>query len=356
MRFQGNCFIGGDNDDCCWMIVNIGVFYCGTRYCFLNFKGIKWLARRAVSIYCEESEGLILRRINIGYFYAIATGVVSGLVPVIFQKAIGQEPIPRTTGLFVKLVASSFILLPLAIPKMKKVQIPRHFYWKLPVCSLLYIATLVLLYESYNHIPTGISISLHYTFPLFTMVLSALFFRFRSTKQGVAAMLLSIVGVALLSSGSLSAGGSPIGIALAIGSALAYAVCFLWIEREKLTALDTTVFVTIKTCGAAIFLIPYILLTNGLTFSMSTRAFCGLLLSGVFTILASVFLTIAIRHIGSVHTSILTSLEPIVCAIAGVMFLGERVSMKSGVGIIMVLAATILVTLSKQSSQTEMEK
>ena len=65
----------------------------------------------------------MLRRINIGYFYAMATGIVSGLVPVIFQMAIGQEPIPRTTGLFIKLVASSLILLPLAMPKIKKVQI-----------------------------------------------------------------------------------------------------------------------------------------------------------------------------------------------------------------------------------------
>ena len=325
----------------------------GVRYCFLDFEGIKLVIRGAANAYFSESEVLALRRINIGYFYAMATGVVSGLVPIMFQKAIGQEPVPRTTGLFIKLVASSLILLPLAMPKIKKVQIPRHFYWKLLVCSLLYIATLVLLYESYNYIPTGISISLHYTFPLFTMVLSALLFRFRSTRQGVAAMLLSIVGVALLSSGSLSAGGSPLGIVLAIGSAFAYAVCFLWIEREKLTTLDTTVFVTLKTCGAAIFLIPYVLMTNGLTFSMSARAFYGLLLSGAFTILASVFLTIAIRHIGSVHTSILTSLEPIVCAIAGVLFLGERVSLKSGIGIMMVLTATILVTLSKQSMQTE---
>lgn len=293
------------------------------------------------------------KRINIGYFYAMATGVVSGLVPVMFQKAMSQVTIPRTTGLFIKLVASSLILLPLAVPKIKKAQISRDYCWKLPVCSLLYIATLILLYESYNYIPTGISISLHYTFPLFTMVLSALFFRFHSTKQSVAAMLLSVAGVALLSSGSLSAGGKPLGIILAIGSAFAYATCFLWIEREKLTSLDTTVFVTLKTCGASILLFPYVLMTNGMTFSMSIQSFCGLLLSGAFTILASFFLTIAIRHIGSVHTSILTSMEPIVCAIAGVLFLNEQVSLKSGIGIMMVLAAAILVTLSKQAAKTE---
>ena len=301
--------------------------------------------------YFNQSEVLAVRRINVGYFYAVAAGVVSGLVPIVFQKTLVQEPIPRTTGLFIKLALSSLILLPLAISRLKKNRIPRHFYWKIPVASLLYAVTLVFLYESYNYIPTGISISLHYTFPLFTMVLSAMFFRFHSTKQSVAAMLLSLIGVALLSSGSLSSGGEPIGIILAIGSALAYAMCFLWIERKKLTALDTIVYVALETSGAAILLFPYVLATNGLALSISFHSLCGLLLSGVFTILACFGMTTAIRHIGSVHTSILSSTEPIVCAIAGVLFLGESVNLKSGVGIVMVLIATIMVTLSKQETE-----
>ncbi len=305
--------------------------------------------------YFNESEVLSMRRIriNIGYFYAVATGVICGIVPIIFQRVLIQEPIPRATALFIKLAASSLILLPFAVPKIKKVQIPRHFCWKLPVCSLTYVATLILLYESYNYIPTGIGVSLHYTFPLFTMVLSALFFRFRCTKQSVVAMILSLLGVMLLSGGSVSSDGSSIGIILAIGSAFAYAVYFLWIEHEKLATMDTTVFVTLKTFVAAILLLGYVLLTNQMTFSMSIQSFCGLLLSGACTILASFFLTLAIRHIGSVNTSILGSIEPIVCAIAGVLFLGEQVSLKNSIGIAMVLTAAIIVTLNKQGEKTK---
>ena len=89
---------------------------------------------------------------------------------------------------------------------------------------------------------------------------------------------------------------------------------------------------------------------DGLPVFVSLRTFCGLIVSGVFTILASFLLTIAIRHIGSVHTSILSSTEPIVCAAAGAVFLGESVTMRSGIGIAMVLAATVLVTLSKHDA------
>ena len=175
------------------------------------------------------------KHINIGYIYAIATGVILGLVPIIFQKVLTQEPIPRAMALFIKLTVTLPIFLPFSVNKNKKVQLPRHFGWKLSLCSLLYVATLILLYESYHYIPTGIGVSLHYTFPLFTMVLSVLFFRFRCTGQSVVSMLLSLSGILFLSSGSLSSGNAAyIGIILAIGSAVTYATYFLWMEHAKL--------------------------------------------------------------------------------------------------------------------------
>ena len=156
------------------------------------------------------------KHINIGYIYAIATGVICGLIPIIFQKVLTQETIPRAMALFIKLITTLPIFLPFSVPKLKKVQFPRHFGRNLSLCSLLYVSTLILLYESYHYIPTGIGASLHYTFPLFTMILSVLFFRFRCTKQSVVAMLLSLFGMFFLSSGSLSSGRAYVGIILAI--------------------------------------------------------------------------------------------------------------------------------------------
>lgn len=300
----------------------------------------------------REDLSLFHKRINIGYFYAIATGVICGIIPVIIQKVLTQDPIPRATALFIKFIASALILLPFTAPKIKKVQIPKGFSRKLPISALFYVATLVFLYESYRYIPTGIGVCLQYTFPLFTMGFSALFLGFRCTKQNVAAMILSLIGVALLSSGTLSSDRAYIGILLGIGCAVAYAAYFLWVEHQELAAMDTTVFVTLNTCLSAVFLFIYILVTKQLTFSISIQSLLGLALSGGCTILASFCLTLAIRHIGSVHTSILGAIEPIVCAIAGFFVLGETISLRSGIGIIVVLAAAVMVTLSKHEKKT----
>jgi drug/metabolite transporter (DMT)-like permease len=253
--------------------------------------------------------------------------------------------------LFIKFTASSIILLPFAAPKIKKVSFPKGFGWKLPIAALFYVATLIFLYESYRYIPTGIGVALQYTFPLFTMGFSVLFFRFRCTKQSVLAMILSLVGAMLLSSGTLDSDRAYIGIILGIGCAIAYAGYFLWVEHAKLADMDTTVFVTLKTCVSTVLFFLYILVTKQMIFSISLQTLLGLTLSGVCTILASVCLTLAIRHIGSVHTSILGAIEPIVCAIAGFFVLGEAISLRSGIGIAVVLVATVLVTLSKQSKE-----
>lgn len=291
------------------------------------------------------------KRINIGYFYAIATGVICGIIPVIIQKVLTQDPIPRATALFIKFVASALILLPFTAPKIKKVQIPKGFSRKLPISALFYVATLVFLYESYRYIPTGIGVCLQYTFPLFTMGFSVLFLQLRCTKQSIVAMALSLIGTLLLSSGTITSDRAYIGILLGIGCAISYALYFLWVEHQKLAAMDATVFVTLNTCLCAIFLFVYILVTNQLTFSISLQTFLGLALSGGCTILATFCLTLAIRHIGSVHTSILGAIEPIVCAIAGFFVLGETISLRSGIGIVVVLTAAVMVTLSKQEKE-----
>ena len=298
------------------------------------------------------------KRFDIGYFYAIATGLINGIAPIIFQKVMTQDPIPRSYALFIKLLVSSLILLPIAAPKFKKATYPKGFGWMIIVCALMYVACLVLLYESYHYIPPAIGVSLQYTFPLFTMGFSVLFFRFRCTKAGVAAMALSLLGVLLLSSGSLGgASDKPyIGVILAVGSAIAYAAYFLWTEHQHLANVDAWVFVTLKACLATVFLLIYILATKQFTWNVSWQSVLGLGLSGIGTITASFCLTLAIRRIGSVFTSILGSIEMIVVAVADVLFLGDKLTLRSCIGIMVVLIATVLVTISKHEVKTKKQE
>ena len=90
-----------------------------------------------------------------------------------------------------------------------------------------------------------------------------------------------------------------------------------------------------------------------MVFTMSLQTFLGLVASGVCTILASYCLTLAIRHIGSVYTSILGSIELIVCAVAGYFLLEESLGWSSKIGIVVIMIATILVALSKNEKKAK---
>ena len=52
-------------------------------------------------------------------------------------------------------------------------------------------------------------------------------------------------------------------------------------------------------------------------------------------------------------TSILGSIEMIVVAVADVLFLGDKLTLRSCVGIMVVLIATVLVTLSKSEGKVK---
>ena len=286
-----------------------------------------------------------------GFLYALTSAVICGLIPVLIQKVLTQDSIPRATALFIKFVVSAVILLPFAAPKFKKVKYPQGFSWKLIVCSLFYVATLILLYESYRFVPVGIGSALQCSYPLFTMGISVLFLGFRCNKLSVAAMILSLVGTMLLSTGSLNSDQAYIGVILGIGAAVAYAINFLWTEYQHLATMDTTVLVTLKICASSLMLFLYILVTDQLNFAISLETFLGLALSGVGTIMASFLLNLAIRYIGSVYTSILDSVNLIVCALAGYFVLDEVISLRSGLGIVVILVATILVALSKREKK-----
>ena len=56
---------------------------------------------------------------------------------------------------------------------------------------------------------------------------------------------------------------------------------------------------------------------------------------------------LAIKYVGSVRTSILGTLEPIVCTIGSALVLRDAISFRTILGGILVLAAVIIVTLNK---------
>lgn len=100
----------------------------------------------------------------------------------------------------------------------------------------------LVLFAAYDRLPAQVAQPVNYVWPIMLLVLLAIFSRQRIPAIKYLGMLASLAGVACISLGSqgIEGGVSPIGIALALGSALLWAL--YWLLNRRLCAdIDASV-------------------------------------------------------------------------------------------------------------------
>ena len=180
-----------------------------------------------------------------------------------------------------------------------------------------------------------------YTAPSFVVVLSAVLWKEPVTKKKLLALLLTLVGCALVC--GVFSGGLTVtltGILLGLGAGFFYALYSVF-GRYALAHYDSmTVTVwTFLFAGPAslVFLRPAEL--AALTPSAWLTA-AGLVVFS--TVLPYIFYTKGLSRVEAGQASIMASLEPVVAALAGILAFGEPMSAATGAGILCVLAGVVI--------------
>ncbi len=221
---------------------------------------------------------------------------------------------------------------------------------------------------------------LMYTSPMFVTLLSAIFFKEKLTKTKLLALLLAIIGCALVSgiasgidiksllgiasgigtTSSLEAGGiigpSFLGIALGLGSGIGYALYSIF-GRFALDKGYSPFMVTAMTFTfACVGVLPFIDIIGLVTRLITEPKY--ILLALVMGLVGSctpfALYTLGPRYMEASKAAILATLEPIVTALVGTFFYKEPIDIFVVVGIAMVLVAGILCSAKPQDKpQTE---
>jgi len=280
-----------------------------------------------------------------GYIYAIASGVFFGIIPIIILFASSTGGISSSFFIMMRMIVAAVMLIPAAITRLQKAPVSAKFFKKMLVASALMSFTSILLYLSYDFIPTGIGITLHYTYPLIIMTVSAVFFKMKFNRSTIFAMAISLIGVVLLCDHSVLDSKAPIGLALALCSSFSFSCYLLWSERNYLGKADPIIFTTTLTAFNSVFLLIYNLIVGIQKFELTFYLSIILLMTGIVAFLAVFTQIMAIAHVGSVNTSILGTLEPIICTIGSALVLHERLTVRTIIGSVLVLIAVIIVTL-----------
>lgn len=186
-----------------------------------------------------------------------------------------------------------------------------------------------------------------YTSPIFVVLISAVCFREKITKQKVCAVVLAVAGCALVSGGGQESGAlNAAGILTGLGAGLGYALysIFSRFALQKGYHTLTITFYTFLVAGIAmVFYLPFgglkssLLLQPGF-WTMSA----GLIL--VVTVAAYVLYTYGLAGMENGKAAVIATVEPVTAAVIGIFFYQETLTISGAVGIITVLISGWLVS------------
>ncbi len=281
-----------------------------------------------------------------GTLFALLSGICSGLAPLFSKIAMGAGLTPFTL-LFARVFFSAVILLFVVksrgpIAKLTAIQLRAVLF-----VSAAFTATLGSLIYSYTLIPSGVAMTFHFGYPIFVVLLAFIFFRQKPTSMQIVCIFLALTGVVLMQN---TAGGlHPVGVATATFSGISYATYLLTINKSSLSQLEPLQLNLYIHWFCTLFVLLAWPLQGKVPLSTSLVGW-GAALGGavVVSVLAMTLLQSSLRLISAQTASILTTLEPVTSVLVGVFIFQENLSLKSVIGLVLVLGSVVILSTAKE--------
>ena len=287
------------------------------------------------------------RKRTLGYLAGIIAGISYGTNPL-FAKPLLESGVPVLVMLFFRYGISVLLLAGWMLLKNEPFRVKGRELGLLAVLGVLFACSSLFLFASYAFIPSGLATTLVYLYPVFVALIMVLL-RFYPSWQTWLSIIATFGGILLLSQPSGGALIKPLGILLAICSALSYAFYLVIVNRSKRIkqVSEHTLTLYALLTGMILFATLRICQGGSIVEGIGTAADCANLLglAIVPTMISMLTLAISSRYIGPTKTSVLGVFEPLTAILIGTVLFREPLSMKMTVGIIICVAAVVFMIL-----------
>ena len=190
-----------------------------------------------------------------------------------------------------------------------------------------------------------------YTSPVWIMLMSVLFFREKLDKKNVIALVLAFAGCVLVS-GISGEGMTPIGLLVGLGSGIGYGLYSILgtiaLRRYSPYTVTTYTFIFAAIgswgiCRPADMINKF----SNATDLGSLIVFCCLtaLITAVIPFLAY---TLGLERVEASKAGIIATVEPMVATLIGIVVFSEPLTIMSGLGILLILAAVVILNLKQK--------
>ncbi len=283
-----------------------------------------------------------------GYVAGIVTGVTYGLNPL-FAKPLLSMGVSVDTMLACRYLIAVFILGVWLVFRKESLKVNKAQMWRLCILGFLFAMSSMLLFLSYNYIPAGLATTIVFLYPVIVALIMVLL-KVYPTWQVWLSILMTFMGVVILSRPSGNMTLNITGLSLAAGSAIAYALYLIVVNRSRRLRTVTSLVLTFYALliGSVVFLI-HSAISGGEFMAGLDGWFCwmNLICLAVFPTLVSLLtLAMATRIIGPTKTSVLGVFEPVTAIAVGTIFFGESLTLNIIIGVLITLVAVTFMVMT----------
>jgi drug/metabolite transporter (DMT)-like permease len=287
-----------------------------------------------------------------GWLLFSAMSIIWGIPYLLIKVAVESVSVPVLV--LARTAVGAMVLLPLALSRAAWAPVLRH--WK-PVLAFAFfeiIAAWVLLTDAERTLSSSMTGLLIAAAPIIAAMLDRLTGGERLSARRVAGLAIGMAGVAVLAGPGLTGGhGVPIVEVLLVATCYAIAPLVAARYLGDVPALPLTA--ACLTLAAVIYTAPAI---AAWPHEMpSLRALLALVvLAVVCTALAFIIFFALIREVGPARALVVTYINPAVALAAGVIVLGEPLTVWNVAGLGLILAGSVLATHTPKEPEAEIAR
>ncbi|MCL2650274.1 MAG: DMT family transporter [Candidatus Azobacteroides sp.] len=279
-------------------------------------------------------------------FKGIALGLLSsasfGLIPS-FSIPLMREGMGIASILFYRFLFSTLFILPLLLFRKDSIRIDVKQIVILSVLSIFFAATSLGLIWSYSFIPSGITTTIHFLYPILVAIVMMYFFREKRSILIFLSALFSFMGVALLCWSDTAVVVKMIGIYIALATVVTYAVYIVGVNRFGINRINSLIVLFYIVFFGTILFGIYALSTTGIEAITTKKEWMYLIILAFLpTVVSDFALILSIKYAGETIAAILGVMEPVVAVCMGVWFFSESFNLYSFIGLIIVLFSVIM--------------
>ena len=284
-----------------------------------------------------------------GVIFAFLSAASYGTLPVFSRIAHSFG----FTGYVQVLARSVFAMIFLALTLLylkESISAPLNKIYKWLILGFFHTAASVTLFSSFSLIPIGVATTIHFTYPVIVTLFSVLFLKEKGSFKIFAALVLSVIGMAVL----VYKGGSRFnlsGIILAGVSGILYSAYIIGLDitgAKHENNFRLTFYLALSS-AAILSLISAVSGFNqfqNLSINLkSLSVLAGIGMLGSY--IALITFQKGVKFIGASKTSIISSLEPVISIYWGTIIFHEILTLKVITGIVLILSAAIIVVMEK---------